>query len=55
MLLHMAPGTEIPKPPASLDDVYTAVPHHSVDEGYDSDDETMPTLMTVENSSNGEF
>ena len=54
-LLHVAPGTEIPKPPASLDDVYAAVPRHSVDKGYDSGDETMLTLMTVEDSSNGEF
>ena len=54
-LIHMAPGTEVPKPPASLDSVYAVVPHCSANEGYDSNDETMLTLMTVEDSSDGEF
>ena len=45
---------EIPDADPSLDNVYAAVPRRSVDEGYDSDGDTMPSLVTVEDSSDGE-
>ena len=41
----------IPAPVPSLDDLYLAVPRRSADEGYDSDDDSVPSLRIVYNSS----
>ena len=51
---RVVPDVRLPEADASLDTIYAAVPRRSADEGYDSDEDTMPTLMTVEGSSDGE-
>ncbi|PIL35260.1 hypothetical protein GSI_01985 [Ganoderma sinense ZZ0214-1] len=41
----------VPTPLPTLDEIYGTVPRRGVDEGYDSDEDTIPSLRTVGDSS----
>lgn len=45
---------DVPAPDPSLDDIYRTVPCRTADEGDESDGETLPSLVTVVDSSDGE-
>nr|VWO97483.1 Mixed-linked glucanase [Ganoderma boninense] len=45
------PESDVPAPGPAFDDIYRTVPRRRADEGYGSDDETIPSLATVDNSS----